>query len=162
MKRKAKNQELLEDILSPDSLRDDQLLNATLKAVRTRRAVRRGQRIATILLLVLGAIGLPWRLLERDTTSDSHAVALVTAAPKVIHTAPMPVAWTVSTRSNVVSIIQSSGFRESQMATTRKSPALRCLSDEALLLLAETQGAMLVRENGISVRLLFPTTVEFQ
>lgn len=160
MKPPPEHKDLLKDILSPEGSQDDQLLQLTLKAVRTRRTVRQTQRVALALALVLTAIGLQVKLYHPSGLPGPSPVASTLMNSREVTTIPLNSARTIGTRRGSVALVQSLPRSSDHIATTQKSTSLRYINDEELLLLAQNQGGILVRGEGSPARLVFPERME--
>ncbi|MBL9168734.1 MAG: hypothetical protein JNN07_13405 [Verrucomicrobiales bacterium] len=160
MKPPPEHKDLLKDILSPEGSQDDQLLQLTIKAVRTHRRVRQTQRVALALALVLTVVGLQVKLSHRSSFPGPSPLASTLMTSREVTTIPLHPARTIATRPGSVEFVQSVPGSSERIATTQKSTSLRYINDEELLLLAQNQGGILVRGEGSPARLVFPERMQ--
>lgn len=162
MKPPPERQDLLKDILSPEGSQDDRFLQLTLQAVRTRRRVQRGQRIALALALILIPVSLQLRFSPSHPSSPAATtqVAKTHTTPKEVTTSPLDASRTVVTRPSSTAVFHSRSLANDRILATQKSTSLQYINDEQLLLLAQNQRGVLVRQDGSPARLLFPEPME--
>ena len=147
---------LLSDILAEPGgagERRDAMLNRTLRHVKRRRTIRRVRRAGSVLLLLLSTVLLVWRVqLPQAPEAVLHQVPYV-----LVRTAPLPRSALIETQPFApTGLIASAPSLSAVSITTRpEERGYREIDDAALLNLAGTNAAVLVRLGPHSAELVF-------
>jgi hypothetical protein len=159
VKRPTDSERLLNEVLSEDAGFKSSSLDATLQAVRHRRAIRHRARVALgtgVAMLALSAtVFRPW-VSQREGKAEDSGAAVVAPPDRsgVVSSKPLAASMLVETSTRSVTVIESEAASVTLVETVAVSPLLPRIDDAELYVMLAGHPIAIVRLKDAPAELL--------